>query len=114
MAILNDSKLEYLITDSPTLLSLYYGNKYNTSSVELNALILKEFNSYTNINIFLNRCVDFDSFGRVQTQEESDQDSKDLMSMLNLLNVSFHEFPSTSSSVRDIISLIEILDANQN
>lgn len=97
MAILNDSKLEYLITDSPTLLSLYYGNKYNTSSIELNALILKEFNSYTNINIFLNRCVDFDSFGRVQTQEESDQDSLDLKAMLTNYQISFKEYDSNDS-----------------
>ena len=68
--------------------------------------------TFHQINIFLKRTLPFDENLRLQTQEESDQDSKDLMSMLNLLNVSFIEFPSTSSCVRDIISHIEILDAN--
>ena len=63
----------------------------------MNALILKEFNSYTNINIFLNRCVDFDSFGRVQTQEESDQDSLDLKTMLTNYQISFNEYDSNDS-----------------
>jgi len=97
MSILNDSNLDYLICDSPLLLASFYGDKYATSTVELNKLILKEFNSYNNINIFLNRCVDFDSFGRVQTQEESDQDSQDLKRLLLNYNISFSEYDSNDS-----------------
>ena len=110
--VLLNKGIDYIITDSPTLLSYFYGEKFQVNLEGFKELVLSSFKSTPQINIFLKRTLPFDENLRLQTQEESDQDSKDLMSMLNLLNVSFIEFPSTSSCVRDIISHIEILDAN--
>jgi hypothetical protein len=97
MAILKDSGLQYLITDSPLILSAYYGTKYNSSSKQLDDLILHEFNSYDNINIFLNRTAKFDTFGRVQTEEESNQDVVDLKQFLLNKHIQFTEYESNDS-----------------
>lgn len=97
MSILKDSGLQYLITDSPLILSAYYGEKYNTSSKPLDELIDHEFNSYDNINIFLNRTAKFDPFGRVQTEEESNKDSLDLKQFLINKHIQFAEYESNDS-----------------
>lgn len=60
-------------------------------------LIYNEFNSYDNINIFLNRTVRFDSFGRVQTEEESDQDNLNLKAFLTANHIIYREYDSNDS-----------------
>ena len=97
MAILKDSEIKYLICDTPILLGLYYGLKYNTTGPELNNLILKEFNSYDNINIFLTRVAPFQQFGRVETEEESDRNSSEIKQLLLDKHIPFEEYESHDS-----------------
>lgn len=97
MRIRSNLNLDYLVTDSPTLLSLYYGEKYGANSKELSALILSEYNSYENINYFLNRNAPFDPVGRIQNEKESDNDSIELEHFLNLHKISFESYQSNDS-----------------
>lgn len=97
MRIRSNLDLDYLVTDSPTLLSLYYGEKYKANSKELSALILSEYNTYSNINFFLNRNAAFDPVGRLQNELESDNDSIELKQFLNKNNISFEEYQSNDS-----------------
>lgn len=112
--VLLNKELDYIITDSPTLLSYFYGEKFQVNLEGFKELVISSFKSTSQINIFLKRTLPFDETLRLQTQDESDQDSKDIQSMLNLLAIEHHEFPSTSTTVRDIISLLEVLNENQN
>lgn len=80
--------LDFVITDSPLYLGVFYSLKYNFKfSSELNPLIEKVYNSFYNINIFLERHHDWDPYARVQTATESDQDSKDLKKLLKENNI---------------------------
>ena len=97
MKIREDKGLDFLVTDSPLLLASFYGGKYNVLSKELERLIHKEFDSYENINFFLNRTVTFDPTGRVQTEAESDKDSQLLQGFLIRNNVSYETHESNDS-----------------
>lgn len=97
LKILDDSGLDYVVCDSPLILSMFYGQKYNTSSKQLDDLIYYEYNKYTNINIFLNRTSAFETFGRVQTETESDADSLDLKNFLIQKHIPFEEHQSNDS-----------------
>jgi hypothetical protein len=60
--------LSYIITDSPLLLALIYDKR---PSREKEALILKEFKTFENLNINLRRIKPYAQYGRGQTFEEA-------------------------------------------
>jgi deoxyadenosine/deoxycytidine kinase len=101
--ILN-SNLDFIITDSPILLSCFYGRKYQTLSTNLQENVQRDFNTYNNINFFLHRMNSFDPFGRIQTEKESDKDSTDLYQMLLDLRIPFESCESNNSLVSQIIN----------
>lgn len=84
MNILKDKELDYIVTDSPLLLSAFYGNKYNTSTENLKKLIFEHFNNFDNINYFIERAHEYDPVGRIQSAEESMEDSSDLIQFLKM------------------------------
>ena len=57
----------------------------------LNQLIFQEFYKFNNINFLLKRTVPFDTLGRVESEEQSDQDYKNLISFLNKNNVRYND-----------------------
>lgn len=63
-------KVEYIITDSPLLLSLVYGRKMQES---FHRLVYEEHKQMNNINVFLRRNPKkpFNPAGRLQTQERA-------------------------------------------
>jgi nicotinamide riboside kinase len=65
------NKVDYIITDSPLLLSIYYAIANNFKSTSLKNLILEEHDKYDNINIFLNRVKQYDESGRTQTLQQA-------------------------------------------
>lgn len=60
-------KTECVITDSSLLNSILYNKDY----MFLDDLVIECFNEFTNINIFLQRTVDYNENGRLQTKEEA-------------------------------------------
>ena len=61
-------KVEVIITDSPLLLSLYYGK--NESQAFRN-LVVDEKSKLHRLNIFLEREKEYDPIGRLQTEQEA-------------------------------------------
>lgn len=61
-------QVDYIITDSPLLLSLYY-NK--TSGNTFNQLVEEVYRSYDNVDIFLERTKPYQAAGRLQTESEA-------------------------------------------
>lgn len=61
-------KVDAVITDSPLLLSVYYGGG---RSPELDALVLSEISRMDNLNVLLHREKAYDPRGRWQTEEEA-------------------------------------------
>ena len=91
MKYLSDD-LDFIITDSPIMLSAWYGKKYNYQFESLYPLIKEVHNSFDNINIFLERAHSWDPYARVQSEEESNQDSTDLQNFLKENQISFEIF----------------------
>ena len=67
MRILN-GKVRYIITDSPLLLSAVYQTNQPES---FHNLALDVFNSFDNINVFINRVKKYQRYGRVQDEESA-------------------------------------------
>lgn len=61
------NNVDIIVTDSPLVFSLVYGN---TSEI-FKQLVKEEFNKFNNINIFLQRTKEYQPKGRSQTEEEA-------------------------------------------
>ena len=76
------NKVDVIITDSPIILSSFY-NSDETIQEELDALVMKTFNSYNNMNYFIERVKPYQEKGRFQTEEESDQIADEVSTLLD-------------------------------
>lgn len=63
------NKMDYVITDSPLLLGLIYGQKTNLPS--FNIYLKDLFNTYDNTNIVLSRSKPYNPWGRNETEEQA-------------------------------------------
>lgn len=81
--------LDFVITDSPLMLSYFYGKKYEYPFETLFPLIEETYHSFDNINIFLEREHAWDQYARVQSEEESKMDSKVLKDFLDNKNIDY-------------------------
>jgi hypothetical protein len=96
-------KVDFIIVDSPILLSSVYRNSYTTDypsnlyDDHFDEFILNLFNKYDNYNFFLNRTPDYEKTGRFQTEDMSNLiDSKILKILQN------HEINHTILNVNDL------------
>lgn len=80
------SQVDVIVTDSPLLLSVIYNNDLGDT---FNKMVLEVFNSYNNLNFMLERTKPYNPIGRNQTEEESDQLSRDIRSALLNNNLGF-------------------------
>lgn len=76
------NNVEYAITDSPLLLSGYYGMYYGKHSEIIVPLSYDIFDTYDNINFFINRDSRYKEDGRVHTLKEAVNIDKELKAML--------------------------------
>ena len=110
--VLLNKDIDYIITDSPTLLSYFYGEKFQVNLDGFKELVVSSFKSTPQISVFLRRTLPFDETLRLQTSEESDNDSEVLERILNELNVPYTTFLSNNETVSEIIKLLEKKDEN--
>ena len=82
------NKVDVIITDSPIILSSFY-NSDETIQEELDALVMKTFNSYNNMNYFIERVKPYQEKGRFQTEEESDQIADEVSTLLDEKKVDY-------------------------
>ena len=82
------NKVDVIITDSPIILSSFY-NSDEMIQEELDALVMKTFNSYNNMNYFIERVKPYQEKGRFQTEEESDQIADKVSTLLDEKEVDY-------------------------
>lgn len=93
-------KVDYIITDSPLFLSLFYApDKYPES---FKATIIDLFKQNNNINYFVNRAYDYEESGRHHTQEQSEKLSKTIYNALDLYGIKFTEVEGSESGLTDV------------
>lgn len=85
-----DEKVDVMITDSPLPLSILYNtDPYLTEN--FNLTVMDVFNSYNNLNFYINRVKKYNPKGRNQTEEESNSLVEPLKNLLKERNIPFEE-----------------------
>lgn len=105
--VLQDKGLDFIVTDSPLLLSSFYGNKYQTSDKTMLDLFYNEFNKFENINFLLKRTVPFDPNFRFENQEQSDSDYLLMKSFLEENQIQYLDIDE-SEKTQQILKLLNI------
>lgn len=100
-------QVDYVITDSPLFLSLaYVKDCYHKSFCPL---VIELFNSYNNINFFINRKKQYQKYGRTQTLGEAIDKDYSVKELMNKYNISHIEIDGNEHAPQ--IMLTHILNA---
>ena len=95
--------VDYVITDSPLLLSIIY----NTKSQILNELIEETFNSYANINFLLKRTKKYQTYGRSQTEEEAKEIDLKIAKMLIEKRYWYYNIDADETAIDKILEYLK-------
>jgi hypothetical protein len=97
-------KVDVILTDSPLLLGMYYGNK---EPKEFGALLLQHFNTFNNLNIFLERKKGYNPNGRLQTELQAIEIDKEVMKIVNTNCDEVAKITADRENIQKIVELIE-------
>lgn len=100
-------EVDVIITDSPLPLAIIYTNKEEIKK-PLTELVMAVYNTYDNINFFINRVKPYNPKGRNQTAEESDQLSVEIKHLYNRLDIPFTEISGDNEGYN--IAIEAVLD----
>ena len=104
-------KVDYIITDSPVLLSIAYRCLYDGPMYSdlIDKLALECYSMYDNINIFLNRPGEFEDNGRAQDYEQSKEIDKVIVDILNSHSIEYTTVSVVDNPVLRILSILNKL-----
>lgn len=100
-------KVDYVITDSPLLLSMVYGKSMPSSFRDL---VSDTYDNFHNFDIFLNRVKAFNPAGRMQTEEEAIALDVEVKEVLDMFGGGHYDEVVADESAAD--KIIELLDIN--
>lgn len=99
MYILNN-KVDVIITDSPLILGLVY----NTVSDTFIKLTLELFNSFNNLNYFINCTKEYNNVGRIQSKEEAKKVDKKLKTFIVDNVIGYQNVDGNYKGINTIVS----------
>lgn len=107
-------KVDFIILDSPILLSLVYKNEYKSDSYPatlygdtFDKMVLDIYNKYENINIVLDRSEgNHNNFERYQDIDESKKLDTVIEDVLITNDLPYHKVKVNSNTVKNILKLI--------
>lgn len=105
-------KVDVIVTDAPLFNNILYDKKNDEL---FRALVLREFNSFDNMNFYINRVKPYNPAGRTQTEEGARVIDKEAFETLKQYNVPFEMIdggPSAASLIAD--KVIERLNSTLN
>jgi adenylate kinase family enzyme len=97
--------VDVIVTDSPLPLTIIY-TQNPAIKKPLTDLVMAVFDSYDNINFFINRTKPYNPKGRNQTAEESDAISEEIKELYKNLNISYTEINGDTEGYEKVINLI--------
>lgn len=98
-------EVDVIVTDSPLPLTIIY-NSNEAIAKPLEELVMAIFNSYENINFFINRTKPYNPKGRNQTAEESDNLSLEIKKLYERLGIEYTEITGDTEGYTKAIELI--------
>ena len=102
-------KVDVIVTDSPLPLSIYY-NTLTDPEVRMkpsfNQCVIDTFNSYNNLNYYVNRFKEYNPVGRMQTEEESDAISSEIQTILNLYEIPYYSIDGSLEGYQSIVDYV--------
>ena len=99
-------KVDYVITDSPILLGIYYDS---SKSPELEAVLVKTHNSLDTIDIFIKRTKPYKEAGRLQSEAEAIGIDADISKLLlKHMDSGCYGVPDSSTIVDDLLKYIGV------
>lgn len=105
-------KVDYIILDSPILLSLAYKNGYDDGypasfySESFDKMVIDVFNKYENINLFLERPDNFQEDGRFQNKEESLMFDSKIKSILDDNSIEYRTLQVNDLTIEFILKFV--------
>lgn len=101
-------KVDYIITDSPVLLSIAYRSVYEGPMYTnlIDQLALECYSMYNNIDVFLNRPDTFDNIGRAQDVALSKKIDHHILTILTENNIQYNRLDVNNNTVPAIMELL--------
>ena len=94
-------KVDYIVTDSPLMLSHLYGADEPQAFLDL---VTETFNSFNNVNIFLERGHKYDPVGRIQTEGESEALKPKILDIM-------HKLPNKYLKLRTPVQIPQVIES---
>lgn len=106
-----NEKVEYICTDSPLLIGMYYNRTHGNNVcdvVKTEAMIASKMNEFDNVYIYLKRNWEFpfETEGRIHTEEESIHIEDGLKYLLDEYGIRYLEVTSSRDSIQKILEYI--------
>ena len=100
-------KVDVVITDRPLIMSIPYNRLYHGYDLAYERLVIQTFDSYNNINIFLNRVKPFQASGRNEDEDTAKLIDCNIKSMLEEYGYEYIEVDSLTENVELIYNSIK-------
>lgn len=98
-------QVDVIITDSPILLSAIYNPDPEIQN-ELEALTVKMFNQYNNLNIVLKRTFPYQKEGRMHSEEQSSEIYQKIIDCLNQNGIGYSVFDNKDDTQQTLMDII--------
>jgi len=104
-------KVEYIITDSPVLLSIVYRHIYEGPMYSdlIDKLALECYGMYDNINFMLERGAGFEHEGRAQDYEQSLKIDNEIIKVFKEYDIDYHSLPVDEECVDKMLRILNVL-----
>ncbi len=99
------SKLDYVITDSPLLLSIIYMEKARRTEAYTQT-VLELFDTYDNVNFIINRVKPYQNYGRTQSEGEARNLDNKIAAMLIAGKVPYTAVNGDADAAATIFNLL--------
>lgn len=108
------NKVDWVITDTSLLLSLIYGDENWPATTTLRKLSLEVYNTYDNINYFIERPDTFEKIGRVHNLQQSLEIDNQIKQLMQDNNISYTCVKAGKLAVDTIAHEISFFDQQQS
>ena len=97
---------EYVITDSPVLLGMFYcSDDYYPS---FRRFVIEKVQGYNNINIFLDREAPYDPRGRYQDEAGANAMSNEILGYLKNEGIPFYRMPANTETIGKVLEVLKV------